>query len=224
MLVKKNADNRSLSGMFFSIGLMMALVITITAFEWKSFDNSNIVGAQDISQKLDELLDIPVTEQPPPPPPAKIQQPVVIEVPDEEEIEEEIEIELDMEIDEEEVIEEIMPVIEAEEEVTDEIFTIVEKYAEYPGGSANFYKYISKNLKYPEPARRLGVEGRVFVQFVVERDGSITDVKALKGIGGGCDEEAVRIVSKSPSWEPARQRGQPVRSRVIIPLIFTLGG
>ena len=221
MLVKKNADISSLRGMFLSIGLMCALVLTITAFEWRSFDDSQIVGSQDLSSDLDEMLDIPITEQPPPPPP-KIRQPVVIEVPDEEEIDEEIEIEIDIEIDEEEVIEEIETVVEIEEESTDEIFTIVETKAVYPGGSANFYKYISKNLKYPDAALRMGIEGRVFVQFVIEKDGSITDVRTIKGIGAGCDQEAVRIVSNSPRWESARQRGNPVRSRIVIPLIFTL--
>ena len=209
-------------GMFFSIGLAIAFLLTITAFEWKSYDGGQQVNANDISENLDELLDIPVTEQPPPPPPPKIQQPVVIEVPDEEEIDEEIEIEIDMDIDEEEIIEEIQPVVEIEEEETDEIYTIVEKLADFPGGKENFYKYISKNLVYPQAARRMGIEGKVFVQFVVEKDGSITDVKAVKGIGANCDSEAVRVVSNSPNWEPAKQRGRPVRSRVIVPLIFTL--
>lgn len=208
--------------MFFQLGLIGALLVVIAAFEWKFYADSAEVDSQGISENLEELMDIPVTSQPPPPPP-KIQQPVVIEVPDEEEIEEEIEVELDMEIEEEAIVEEIV-ISEAviEEEETDEIFTIVEDKAKYPGGDQAFYRYIATNLKYPETARRMGIEGRVYVSFVVEKDGSLTDVQAIKGIGAGCDEEAVRIVKASPNWNPAKQRGRPVRSRVIIPLIFTL--
>jgi protein TonB len=146
----------------------VALLIVLIAFEWKFPDNSISVKSDVITEDYEELMEIPITNQPPPPPP-KITQPVIIEVPDEEEIEEEIEIDLDVEIDEEEVIEEILVTEEEiEEETTDEIFTIVEEKATYKGGDELLYKYVSTNLKYPEAARRMAVEGRVFVSFVVE--------------------------------------------------------
>ena len=93
----------------------------------------------------------------------------------------------------------------------------------FPGGMPAFYEYVSKNLKYPNQARRMGIEGRVFVQFVVGKNGSITDVTAIKGIGAGCDEEAVRVIKSSPNWSPGKQRGKPVKVRMILPITFKLG-
>lgn len=223
MELKKNpkADVYRKSGLFFNAGLVLSLLLAISAFEWKSYDASEIVLKGQISDDFEDLLDIPLTQQPPPPPP-KIQQPEIIEVPDEEEIEEEIEVDLDIEITEEEVIDEIV-FEEVEEEVADEIFTIVEEMAEFQGGAGAFAKYLQKNVVYPSQARRMGVEGKVFVQFVVGKDGSLSDIKVLKGLGAGCDEEAIRVMKKSPAWKVAKQRGRPVRLRMVVPLNFTLG-
>jgi protein TonB len=85
-----------------------------------------------------------------------------------------------------------------------------------------FYDYVSKNLKYPPKAARMGIEGRVFVEFIVERDGSLTDINVAKGIGGGCDEEAVRVIAEAPNWSPGKQRGRAVRVRMIMPIVFKL--
>jgi protein TonB len=82
--------------------------------------------------------------------------------------------------------------------------------------------YLSKNLKYPTQARRMGIEGTVIVVFVVNTDGSIQNVEVLRGIGGGCDEEAVKVVSDAPKWEPGKQRGRPVRTRMRLPIRFKL--
>jgi protein TonB len=84
-------------------------------------------------------------------------------------------------------------------------------------------KDLSDNLKYPTQARRMGVEGTVIVVFVINTDGSIQDVEVLRGIGGGCDEEAVKIVKGAPKWEPGKQRGKPVRTRMRLPIRFKLG-
>lgn len=105
----------------------------------------------------------------------------------------------------------------------EEIFTVVEEPAKPIGGIASFYKYIGENMKYPVEARRFGVEGKVFIQFVINADGTLSDLTIIKGIGGGCDEEAIRVVSKSPNWIPGRQRGQPIRQRYTMPIIFKLG-
>jgi protein TonB len=78
-------------------------------------------------------------------------------------------------------------------------------------------------MKYPAQARRMGVEGKVFVQFVIGKDGAISDVKVIKGIGAGCDEEAIRVVQSSPSWNPGKQRGKAVKQRYTLPIIFKLG-
>ena len=224
MEVKKHpqADLTRKTGLFLNIGLVVSLIFCITAFEWKFYDDSGSVDLGQVNDDFEELAEIPPTQQPPPPPP-KIQQPQIIEVPDEEEIEEEIEIDLDVEISEETVIEEVEFEEPAEEEETDEIFTIVEQQPEPAGGMSAFYAYVGKRIKYPSQARRMGVEGRVFVQFVVERDGTIQDVQAVKGIGAGCDEEAVRIVKSHPKWKAGKQRGKPVRVRMILPITFRLG-
>ena len=166
-------------------------------------------------------MDIPPTEQPPPPPPV-VQLPEIIEVPDEEEIEEEIEVDLDVEVTEETVIEDIVFEEAPEEEEVDEIFTIVEDKPTFPGGDGAMYKYLGKSIDYPSQARRMGIEGRVFVQFIVGKDGSIRDVQAIKGIGAGCDEEAVRVIKKMPKWSPGKQRGRAVQVRMVLPVFFKL--
>ena len=206
--------------LFLNIGLIVALTAVIIAFEWRTYDRGAGMDLGVIEDNFEDLLEIPPTEQPPPPPPV-IQQPEIIEVPDEEEIEEEIEIELDVEFEEELIVEEL--VFEEPEEEVEEIFTIVEDQPEFPGGIGAFYKYVATNLRYPAQARRMGIAGKVFVQFVVEKDGRLTDVQILKGIGAGCDEDALRVIKKSKAWKPGRQRGRPVKVRIIIPINFRLG-
>ena len=224
MEVKKNlnADLEKKSSLFLNIGLCISLLLVITAFEWKFYDRGSGMDLGSIDDNFEDLMEIPQTEQPPPPPPV-IQQPEIIEVPDEEEIEEEIEIIIDVEITEETVIEEIVFEEAPEEEEVDEIFTIVEDQPEPPGGIGAFYKYVATTLRYPAQARRMGIEGKVFVQFVVDKDGSLTNVQAIKGIGAGCDEEAVRVISKAKKWKPGRQRGRAVKVRMILPITFKLG-
>lgn len=103
-----------------------------------------------------------------------------------------------------------------------EIFTAVEYSAEFPGGIEAFYKYLNENLTYPEEARKNNIQGRVYVTFVVEKDGSITDVKVLRGIGGGADEESVKLLSTMPKWRPGIQNGFVVRQQYTVPIKFTL--
>ena len=104
----------------------------------------------------------------------------------------------------------------------EEIFTIVEKQPEFEGGLDAFHKYIMNEIKYPLQARQAGVEGRVDVQFVVEKDGSLSEVEVVKGIGPECDNEAVRVVRSIPPFEPATQNGKPVRVRMVVPIVFKL--
>ncbi|GGI25266.1 energy transducer TonB [Pedobacter mendelii] len=98
----------------------------------------------------------------------------------------------------------------------------VDEYPEFEGGMKAWAKYMERNLKYPYRAQEEGVQGKVFVSFVVEKDGSITDVQVLKGIGFGCDEEAIKVIKKSPLWKAGRNKGNPVRVRYNIPINFTL--
>lgn len=218
----KSANLGYYGKLFLNLGLVLSLSVIVFAFEYKTFDETSQVDMAANTDEFEDLMEIPPTEQPPPPPPP-VQQPEIIEVPDEEEIEEEIEVDLDVEVTEETVIEEVVFEEAPEEEVADEIFTIVEDQPTPEGGMGAFYEYVRKNLKYPSQARRMNIEGKVFVQFVIEKDGSITDVQAVKGIGAGCDEEAVRVIENSPKWNPGKQRGRPVKVRMILPITFKLG-
>lgn len=216
------ADLTKKTSFFFSIGLLLTLGLTFMAFEWKNYDES-LIDLQGKSQNVfEELVEVPPTEQPPPPAPI-IQQPQIVEVPDEEEIKEDIQLKFDVEVTEETKVEEVIVMAEEPKEDPDQVFSVVEETAEPKGGMPAFYKYVGEKIKYPAQARRMGVEGRVFVEFVVNRDGSIVDVKSIKGIGAGCDEEAVRIVQSAPAWKPGKQRGKPVRQKMVIPIIFKLG-
>jgi protein TonB len=215
------ADLAKKSGMFLNLGLAVAVGATLAAFEWKSFDEGALKDLGQVSDNFEELIDIPITEQPPPPPPP-IEQPIIEEIPDEVEIEEKIEVNFDVDVKEETVIKEVVIAEAPVEEKADEIFDVVETQPNPPGGMSGWNQYLSKNLKYPTQARRMGIEGTVIVVFVVNTDGSIQDVDVLRGIGGGCDEEAIRVVSAAPKWEPGKQRGRPVRTRMRLPIRFKL--
>lgn len=106
--------------------------------------------------------------------------------------------------------------------VDDEVFVVVEEQAEFPGGLDSMYAYIQKNLKYPELAKEKGIEGRVFVQFVIEKDGSISNILVKRAIGGGCEEAVVEMIKNMPKWKPGKQRGKPVRFQFTLPIKFEL--
>ncbi len=103
-----------------------------------------------------------------------------------------------------------------------EVFDLAEELPHPVDGMSAFYEYVSRELKYPEQARRNGIEGRVYVQFVVEKDGSLSQIEALKGIGAGCDQEAVRVLQSAPAFKPGTQRGKPIRVRMQLPVTFRL--
>ena len=217
------ADLESKRVLFLQIGLVIALALIWSAFEWKSYEKRELdLGTREAVDIVEEI--IPVTEQkvkPPPPPPPK-QVTVINIVEDDVEIEDEIEI--DAEASETTEIEEYVPIeMEEEEEIQEEqIFVVVEAMPEFPGGDAARMKYLGSSIRYPTMARESGIQGRVYVTFVVERDGSVTDVRVLRGIGGGCDEEAIRVVKAMPKWIPGRQRNKPVRVQFNLPVRFTL--
>jgi protein TonB len=224
MEVKKTekADLTKKSSFFFSIGLTITMALVLMAFEWTDSDEGDLSLIGKNTNTFEEVIEVPPTEQPPPPAPV-IQQPQVVEVPDEEEIKDDIKVNLDVEVTEESKVEEIVVQAEQPKEETDEIFTVVEESATPKGGIQAFYKYVGEKIKYPAQARRMGIEGKVFVEFVINKDGSLTDVKAIKGIGAGCDEEAVRIIQSAPPWNPGKQRGKAVKQRYTLPIYFKLG-
>jgi protein TonB len=218
---ERNKKRERYRGIITWLSFCISLASVILVFEWRTYDAGSVVQLASLNDSFEDMLDIPVTQQPPPPPPA-VQQPVVIEVPDDEEIEEEISIDLDIEMTEDQVIEEIVAFEAPEEEVAETIHQIVEEMPTPVGGLAAFYKYLSKNLQYPSQARRMGIEGRVYMLFVVEKDGTLTDITVQKGIGAGCDEESIRVLKNAPKWNPGKQRGRPVRVRYSFPIIFKL--
>ncbi|MBV8390030.1 MAG: energy transducer TonB [Mucilaginibacter sp.] len=118
------------------------------------------------------------------------------------------------------------PVVESETSSAgnSKIFTAVEQEPSFPGGLEKFYKFLQSNIRYPAVAFEKKVQGKVFISFVVEKDGSLTDIKVVRGIGSGCDEEAVRVIGISPKWKPGIQNGRPVRVQYTMPISFTLVG
>ncbi len=216
------ADLEGKKGYFFEIGLIIALLIVFAAFEYKSYDKITVdLSAREVDDIPEEI--IPITEQkvkpPPPPPPKQVTKITIVE--DDVEVEDDIDIDVDADDDTE--MEEYIPPEEDDEEIVEaEIFTVVEAMPEFPGGMAKLMGFLGKNIKYPPLAKESGIQGRVFINFVVEPNGQISNVKVLRGIGGGCDEEAVRVVNSMPKWKPGMQRGKPVRVSYNLPVKFTL--
>jgi protein TonB len=104
----------------------------------------------------------------------------------------------------------------------DKVFEKVEDMPEFPGGEQAMMDFVSKNVVYPKEAQEKGISGRVMVSFIVEKDGSVNEVKIVRGIGGGCDEEAVRVVKAMPKWKPGKEKGKPVRVSYMMPIFFKL--
>ncbi|MBL7957953.1 MAG: energy transducer TonB [Flavobacteriales bacterium] len=203
---------------FWMIGALTALAITLVAFEWTTFDRTQEgLGALDMELLEEEVIPPSATPPPPPPPPPAPTQ--VIEIVDDEE--EVVETEtVEMEVEENTEVQ--APAQQEEEVVEEQIFTIVEDMPAFPGGEAEMRKYLGKSIKYPQMAQDAGISGTVFLTFEVDKDGKIKDVKVLRGIGGGCDEEAIRVVKAMPQWTPGKQRGKPVRVQFTLPVKFTL--
>lgn len=217
------ADLENKKTFFFSISLVISLSLMVMAFQWKQYDDVTVEKRNLINDNVETEIEVPVTDIPPPPV-KTIQQPQIVEVPDEQEIEQDLNIEFDAEITEATKVQEttVFEAPKEEKEEVDQIFLVVEQPATPKDGMAAFYQYVSSKLHYPAQARRMEVSGKVFVEFVINKDGSITDVKVVKGIGAGCDEEAARIIAEAPAWNAAKQRGKAVKQRMVLPIIFTL--
>lgn len=209
---------------FTLVGLIITLALVWFAFEYKTYDRTAVELQQTamLDDEEDVVLQTERAEPPPPPPPP--QQTTVIEIV-EDDIEVDDDLEIDAETDDEEEIEEVVMEDDDEgESKEDEIFVFVEDQPGYPGGDEARLKYLRENIKYPEMAKESGIQGTVYVTFVVEKDGRISNVKILRGIGGGCDEEAVRVIKGMPKWKPGKQRGRPVRAQFNMPIRFILQG
>ena len=219
---RANLEDKKLT--FTLVGLVMALLIVLIVINHKSYDKQNLDAfARQVEVMEEEMVEITKQEQPKPQIQAPKPQVTQIQVVDNEaEVED---LDINAEVDQNEVIEEYVyeaPEIEEEEIEEEEVFKSVEEQPEFPGGTAKLLEYVQKNLKYPMMARESDIQGRVFVGFIVEKDGSITNVQVLRGIGGGCDEEAVRVVQSLPKFKPGKQRGNPVRVQYTLPIVFRL--
>ena len=207
------------------IGAILTLAILFIGFEWSERDKKVTTDTGIAEVEFEEEI-IPITEQeqpqqaPPPPEAPKAEE--VIEIMDNDSKVEESTIQASD--DTQAAVEVKYTPVEVEEEEVDEqqIFTIVEEQPEFPGGMAECYKWIGKNLNYPTISAENGVQGRVTVNFVVNADGSIVDVKVIRGVDPYLDKEAIRVVSKMPKWKPGKQRGKAVRCSFNLPVRFQL--
>ena len=195
------------------------------AFEWTKRD-IKIDTSQAITDVFFEEEIIPITEQPeqvtPPPPEAPSIAETLTIVEDDADVEETAIVSSE-ELNQAVEIKYVPVAVEEEEPEEQTIFEVVEQMPEFPnGGMAGLMQYLSKNIKYPTIAQENGTQGRVTVQFVVNRDGSIVDAKVLRGVDPYLDKEAIRVISSMPKWKPGMQRGKAVRVKYTVPVMFRL--
>lgn len=222
---KANLENKKL--LFTEIGLVLSLLFVWGAFEYTSKEKSSSVFEADNSIVIEEEM-VPITESTPPPPEAAPKVPVLSDeiniVDDDIKLDDDTFMNLE---DDANMGVEIMDYVEevAEEVVEEEAipFQLVEEKPSFNGGDANeFSKWVNSRLVYPEIAKENGVQGRVTLQFTVNADGSVSNVKVLRGVDSALDKEAVRVVSSSPKWKPGKQRDRAVKVTYIFPVIFQL--
>jgi protein TonB len=176
---------------------------------------------------IEEEIEIPITEQPeevtPPPPPPQEQVVEELTIVENDAEVEETTIASTEELGQQVEIKYVAPVEEEEEPEENVIFEVVEEQPEFPnGGMSGLMQYLSKNIKYPPIAQENGTQGRVIVQFVVNRDGSIVDAKVMRGVDPYLDKEALRVIAGMPKWKPGKQQGKAVRCRFTVPVMFRL--
>ena len=215
MALKKTdkADLRSRYPVLTEIGLIASLVLLIVAFKVQYNPESEFIiqEEQQIVVEMEEIEQTQQIEKPPPPP----RPPVPIEVPNDEILEDDI-IDIDAEIDFDEPVD-LPPPPPAAEDPEPEIFVVVENMPELIGGIEG----LQKRVTYPEIAKKAGVEGTVFLQFIVDEEGNVVDPVVMRGIGAGCDEEALEAI-RTAKFKAGRQRGKPVKVKFSLPVRFRL--
>ena len=212
-------------GTYILMGLVLAVSLLFFAFEWstetRKLDETVLV--QDVLAEEEIEITRRDPAPPPPPPPPEPETPEIIEV-----VEEKVETRMEIKSEDDqsqrqtEVYIPPPPPKPKQEEVTEEIFVVVEEQPEFPGGQAAMMKFLSDNIRYPVIAQENGIQGRVICNFVVERDGSITDVQVVRGQDPSLDREAIRVIQQMPRWKPGKQRGSAVRVRFTLPVVFRL--
>ena len=227
MEVKKSpkADLESKKTTNLLIGAILTLAVMFVGFEWSEREKK-VATDTGIAEVVFEEEIIPITEQeqpkqaPPPPEAPKVEE--VLEIMDNDSDVEESTIQASD--DTQAAVEVKYTPVEVEEEEVEEqqIFQVVEEMPEFPGGMGECMKWLSKNIKYPTISQENGVQGRVIVQFVVNRDGSIVDPVVVRGVDPYLDKEALRVISMMPKWKPGKQRGKAVRVKYTVPVMFRL--
>ncbi len=220
---KADLENKKTTNLL--IGAILTLSVLFIGFEWSERDKQ-VVTDSGIQEIVFEEEIIPITEQeqpkqaPPPPEAPKMEE--VLEIMDNDtEVEEST---IQVSDDTQAAVEVKYTPVEVEEEEVEEqqIFQVVEEMPEFPGGMAECMKWLSKNIKYPTISQENGVQGRVIIQFVVNRDGSIVDAQVARGVDPYLDKEALRVVGLMPKWKPGKQRGKEVRVKYTLPVMFRL--
>lgn len=220
---KADLENKKTTNLL--IGAIIILAVLFVGFEWSERDK--VVSTDTgIAELVFEEEMIPITEQeqpkqaPPPPEAPKVEE--VLEIMDNESEVEESTIQASD--DTQAAVEVKYTPVEVEEEEVEEqqIFQVVEEMPEFPGGMGECMKFLSKNIKYPTISQENGVQGRVIVQFVVNRDGSIVDPVVVRGVDPYLDKEALRVIAMMPKWKPGKQRGKAVRVKYTVPVMFRL--
>ncbi|MFP4620017.1 MAG: energy transducer TonB [Bacteroidales bacterium] len=227
MDLKKSSkvDLEKRKGLFFELGFIVALGLVLLAFEWTS-KPKQVHGFQQEEDSKVVQENVPITRQeqqkePPPPPPQATE--VLNIVDDDVEIEDELRLEQTEADEDTEVSIDAFAEEEEEEEEEKKVFVVVEDMPEFKGGGINaFRQYVQKNLKYPTVAAENGIEGTVFVKFVVDTDGGISNVAVMRGVDPSLNGEAMRVIRNAPKWEPGQQRGKAVRVQFTIPIVFKL--
>ncbi len=228
MEVKKSpkVDLESKRNVYFMIGLVVSLGIILLAFEWTAkpskADSLGSINASDVEEEI-----IPITREqeikpPPPPPPPKVIEVLNI-VDDKADIDDDLMIE-DSEADDNTLIN-VAPVVSAKEEEEEEeaqVFFIVEDMPEFPGGEMALRTYIANQIKYPVIAQENGIQGKVYVTFVVGKDGSVSNASIARGVDPSIDKEALRVINTLPKWKPGKQRGKAVNVSYTVPINFQL--
>lgn len=228
MEVKKSpkADLESKRNVYFMVGLVLSLGLMLLAFEWTAKPTkADSLGTMNATEVEEEI--IPITREqeikpPPPPPPPKVVEVLNI-VDDKAIIDDDLMIE-DSEADDQTIIN-VAPVIAAKEEEEEEeaqVFFIVEDMPEFPGGEMALRTYIANAIKYPVIAQENGIQGKVYVTFVVGKDGSVTNATIARGVDPSIDKEALRVINSLPKWKPGKQRGKPVNVSYTVPINFQL--
>lgn len=219
------ADLESKKGLFFEIGMIITLTLVYLVFQIKTPTRPRDIAFDrtDFNLIEEEMINTRQPELPKPQP--QLLQPVSLLTIVDNAAKDAQDVSIQAEANQETVMPEYVPMANSTKEeviVEPEIFIVVEEQPSFPGGEAARLKFFNNNIVYPALAKELSIMGTVYVGFVVEPDGSLSQVNVLRGIGGGCDEEALRVVNMMPPWNPGKQRGKAVRVRFNLPVRFIL--